>query len=93
MSMKSKNGIIFESRFESGNLDCAIRTRVNEYDLFLRIDSNTNGHVMWYYFRVQNRENKGMKIRLNICNLRRSKVTFEQVKLCEIFLVYETICL
>lgn len=56
-----------------------IRTKTNEYDLFLRIDSNTGGHIMWYYFKVSNTTEKGKTIRINICNLRRSKAFYDKV--------------
>jgi len=44
----------FESRFESGNLQRAIRMMENEYSLVLQEDTNTNGHTQWYYFSVTN---------------------------------------
>ena len=44
----------FNSDFESGNLDCAIKVSDKEYDLFMRVDSNTKGHTNWYYFEVEN---------------------------------------
>ena len=39
------NTLIFESRFESGNLLAAIKISDNEYDLILQNDINTNGHT------------------------------------------------
>jgi len=39
------NTLVFESRFESGNLLAAIKTSENEYDLILQNDINTNGHT------------------------------------------------
>ena len=39
------NTLIFESRFESGNLLAAIKVSDNEYDLVLQNDINTNGHT------------------------------------------------
>ena len=44
----------FNSDFESGNIDAAIRISEAEYDLFMRVDSNTKGHTNWYYFEVKN---------------------------------------
>lgn len=41
------NSIVFDSYFESGNLDCVIKVTENEYDLFMRVDSNTRGHLQW----------------------------------------------
>jgi hypothetical protein len=37
--------LIFESRFESGNLLAAIKISDREYDLILQNDINTNGHT------------------------------------------------
>lgn len=37
--------LIFESRFESGNLLAAIKVSDTEYDLVLQNDINTNGHT------------------------------------------------
>lgn len=37
--------LIFESRFESGNLLAAMKITDNEYDLVLQNDINTNGHT------------------------------------------------
>ncbi len=34
----------FDSNFESGNLDMVIKTKESEYDLFMRVDTNTRGH-------------------------------------------------
>lgn len=31
----------FDSNFESGNLDLAVEVADNQYDLFMRVDSNT----------------------------------------------------
>ena len=37
--------LLFESRFESGNLLAAIKVSDSEYDLILQNDINTNGHT------------------------------------------------
>ena len=37
--------LVFESRFESGNLLAAIKVTENEYDLVLQNDINTNGNT------------------------------------------------
>ena len=34
----------FDSNFESGNLDYVIKRCTNEYDLYMRVDTNTKGH-------------------------------------------------
>lgn len=49
-------------------MDLAIKIRRNEYDCFLRSDTNTKGHTNWYYFKVCNRKQVGI-VQLNICNI------------------------
>ena len=44
--------LVFESRFESGNLFSAARVGVREYELRLNTDYNTCGHTQWFYFSV-----------------------------------------
>ena len=59
--------LVFESRFESGNLCMAIKKSDAEYDLFLQNDINTRGHTQWFFFRTSN-TNKNKKIFFNIQN-------------------------
>lgn len=72
------SGLRFDSFFESGNLDLVVRAAEDEYNLFLRPDTNTCGHMQWFYFTV--RSGKG-KVRLNICNNRKAKTLFQRVLL------------
>lgn len=47
--------MVFESRFESGNLRRAFQIDRFEYELYLKTDHpNTNNYTQWYYFRVSN---------------------------------------
>jgi len=72
-SLKNKNDntLIFESRFESGNLLCAFRTEdENSYQLYLQNDTNTTGYIQWFFFRVSNTK-KGRKVNFNIINMLR----------------------
>lgn len=46
--------LIFESRFESGNLFSALKVSDEEYNLLLSNDVNTSGHTQWFFFRVGN---------------------------------------
>ena len=63
--------LIFESRFESGNLLCAFKTdEENKYQLFLQNDTNTTGYIQWFFFRVSNTQ-KGRKVNFNIINMLR----------------------
>ena len=59
--------IVFESRFESGNLGVAIKLSDEEYDLYVQNDINTYGHTQWFFFRVENTF-KGRSIKFNIRN-------------------------
>jgi hypothetical protein len=34
----------FDSIFEGGNLDMVIKVKPWEYDLYMRVDTNTRGH-------------------------------------------------
>jgi hypothetical protein len=45
--------LIFDSNFESGNLDMAIKVGEKEYDLYMRVDTNTRGHHQWFHFSVE----------------------------------------
>jgi hypothetical protein len=69
--------LLFESRFESGNLLCAIKISDNEYDLILQNDINTNGHTQWYFFRVGN-ATKGMRVKFNILNLAKTDSLYNE---------------
>ena len=60
--------LIFESRFESGNLLAAIKISENEYDLILQNDINTNGHTQWFFFRITG-NTAGQKVKFNMINM------------------------
>lgn len=61
--------LIFESRFESGNLEYAIKVSDYEYTLILQYDTNSLiGHTQWFYFKVSN-TTPGQVIQFNIVNL------------------------
>ncbi|XP_052580124.1 cytosolic carboxypeptidase 2 isoform X1 [Peromyscus californicus insignis] len=66
------NTLLFESRFESGNLQKAVRVGVYEYELTLRTDLYTDKHTQWFYFRVQNTR-KEVTYRFTIVNLLKPK--------------------
>ncbi|KAM6157898.1 cytosolic carboxypeptidase 2 [Rhynchocyon petersi] len=66
------NTLLFESRFESGNLQKAVRVDTYEYELTLRTDLYTSKHTQWFYFRVQNTR-KDVTYRFTIVNLLKPK--------------------
>ena len=51
---KEDKTLIFESRFESGNLSMASKVSDSEYNLLLQNDINTNGYSQWFFFKVSN---------------------------------------
>ena len=60
--------LVFESRFESGNLRRAVQVYEFEYDLILKPDYNTRGNTQWYYFSVENTR-AGKLYRFNLINM------------------------
>lgn len=52
LNIVSDDDLVFESRFESGNLAKAIKITPVYYELYLRPDLYTNKHTQWFYFRV-----------------------------------------
>ena len=70
--------LIFESRFESGNLLCAFKTEdENNYQLYLQNDTNTTGYIQWFFFRVSNTK-KGNKANFTIINMLRSRCVYKK---------------
>uniref|UniRef100_A0A672U3J3 Cytosolic carboxypeptidase 2 n=1 Tax=Strigops habroptila TaxID=2489341 RepID=A0A672U3J3_STRHB len=64
--------LLFESRFESGNLQRAVKVGPYEYMLWLRPDLFTTKHTQWFYFRVQNTR-RAPPYRFTIANLAKAK--------------------
>jgi hypothetical protein len=63
--------LIFESRFESGNLAEASRVAPSEYDLRVHSYFGTTRHNQWFFFRVANLR-PNVTYRFNILNLLKS---------------------
>jgi hypothetical protein len=59
--------LVFESRFESGNLRAACQVSEFEYDLTLSPDRHTSHHTQWYFFRIGNTR-AGATYKLNVLN-------------------------
>lgn len=59
--------LVFESRFESGNLSMALKVSLNEYNLVLQNDVNSKGNTQWFYFQVKN-TSANLDIKYNIVN-------------------------
>ncbi|XP_077035893.1 cytosolic carboxypeptidase 2 isoform X2 [Agelaius phoeniceus] len=69
--------LLFESRFESGNLQKAIKVGPYEYVLMLRPDLYTAKHTQWFYFRVQNTRQEPL-YRFTIANMAKPKSLYGQ---------------
>lgn len=61
--------LLFDSKFESGNLLKAIKLSDYEYNLQIRSDFNTKGNNHWYYFSVYNP--RKTSVVFNITNMKR----------------------
>ncbi|KAF6275783.1 ATP/GTP binding protein like 3 [Rhinolophus ferrumequinum] len=59
--------LMFEARFESGNLQKVVKVAECEYQLTVRPDLFTNKHTQWYYFQVTNTR-VGIVYRFTIIN-------------------------
>ena len=68
----SDRTLVFESRFESGNLRRAIQVYNTEYDLILRPDINTRGHTQWFFFSISNTR-KNVHYKINIINMQKDE--------------------
>ena len=79
-----RKSLVFDSDFESGNLDIAALTNFNrndEYDLLIRLDSNSRTHQQWFYFSVDS-TNRGKyrntKVRFNLLNFTKPRSLYQQ---------------
>ncbi|VDN99929.1 unnamed protein product [Rodentolepis nana] len=70
--LKDDSELIFESRFESGNLRQARRIGTFEYELILTPDLVTESHVQWFFFQVAGARS-GVEYTLRIVNLLKAK--------------------
>jgi hypothetical protein len=68
LKSKTDDMLLFESRFESGNLQKAIQVGQYEYELWLRCDLYTQKHTQWFYFRLRNMK-PGITYKFTIVNL------------------------
>lgn len=64
--------LTFDASFESANLDLVLKPAPLEYDLFMRVDTNTKGHHQWFYFSVSYKSDDfdwdGRIVKFNVCN-------------------------
>ena len=68
---------MFDSFFESGNLDIVIKPKNLEYNLYMRVDTNTKGHHQWFYFSVEHKEHFYNKtVTFNIMNFTKEQALY-----------------
>lgn len=78
-----QNILIFDSRFENGNLRKVAKVSNIEYNLWLENDLNTKGHTQWYYFKVIYRDvalhadKKVHRVKFNILNLAKTTSLYQ----------------
>eukprot|EP00347_Sterkiella_histriomuscorum_P015717 403355948 len=60
--------LIFDSNFESGNLDFVGKVSENEFDLLMRLDTNSRSHQCWYYFSIECRYETSSMVQIEMCN-------------------------
>ena len=67
----SYKGLVFDSKFESGNLNYVIKVTDYHYLLFLQYDQNSIGHTQWFYFRVKSTlpASKNARFEFDIVNM------------------------
>ena len=70
----------FDSSFESGNLDSVYKVKPWEYDLYMRVDTNTRGHHQWFYFSISydscQSYFKDRKLKFNINNFTKATALY-----------------
>ena len=67
--------LVFESRFEGGNLAMASKLSDFEYNLLLQTDINSRGHTQWFFFSVKNTQSS-FPVKFNILNFPKSDSLF-----------------
>lgn len=65
---QTRHTLKFDSMFESGNLDMVVRRDEYEYDLYMRVDTNTRGHHQWFFFSCENVSPITKQVKFNIVN-------------------------
>ncbi|NWW68863.1 CBPC2 carboxypeptidase, partial [Ifrita kowaldi] len=69
--------LLFESRFESGNLQKVIKVGPYEYVLTLRLDLYMAKHTQWFCFHVQNTRREPL-CRFTIANMAKAKSLYDE---------------
>lgn len=78
--INEKHILNFDQNFECGNLDSAYVHNEQEYNLLMKVDTNTKGYTYWFMFKVKNFR-IGMRYTFNILNFTRSVDKFYKDKM------------
>ena len=79
INQELKACVTFDADFESANLDQVRLRNPTTFDCFMRNDSNGNGNLQWFYFRVTNTKEFMGTIRINIVNFTKGNSLFHHV--------------
>lgn len=71
------NTLIFESRFECGNLRRAVKLDSHSYNLILKYDHDTTTYTQWFYFKVSNTR-RDIKYKFTVINLVKPDSSYNQ---------------
>ncbi|KAJ3094855.1 Cytosolic carboxypeptidase 1 [Phlyctochytrium planicorne] len=84
--------LLFESKFESGNLQLAIRASESEYDLILQNDigSVPGKHNQWFYFSVTNMV-VNQPYKFNIINMSKGHSQFAEGMQPVVYSIYDKV--
>lgn len=74
-----KTNVTFDADFESANLDQVRLRNATTFDCFMRNDTNGNGNLQWFYFRITNSKDFSGTIRINIVNFTKGNSLFHHV--------------
>jgi hypothetical protein len=62
----------FDQNFEGANLDSAYLVNMYEYNLLMKVDTNTRGQTYWFMFKVQGGFRIGKTYKFNVLNFTRN---------------------
>ena len=83
----AKSVLTFDADFEAANLD-QVRVRANNtFDCFMRNDTNGNGNLQWFYFRIKNTLEFVDTVHINIVNFTKGNSLFHHVSISRYLLI------
>ncbi|KAK0395856.1 hypothetical protein QR680_001466 [Steinernema hermaphroditum] len=79
-----KGQLVFDANFESGNLGRVDSLGISEYDLFIRPDTCSPRHRVWYYFAVENAK-ENQRVVFNIVNFSKDRNLFDSASAAPVY--------